>query len=93
MYRLFVLALVMTLTMAFSGCGPKQEATTPTESDTAAPAEQSAETPPATAPESGAEAAGSEEATGSDESAAAEEEDWGEFEVVPSASASAQKKE
>lgn len=87
MYRLFVLALVMTLTVAFSGCGPKQEATTPTESETAAPAEQPAETPPATAPDSGAEAAGS------DESAAAEEEDWGEFEVVPSASASAQKKE
>ncbi|MFO7976891.1 MAG: hypothetical protein R6V12_19950 [Candidatus Hydrogenedentota bacterium] len=98
MYRLFVLALVMTLTVAFSGCGAKQDTPAPTEGEAASssPDEESTEAPPAATSESGAEAGGSEEGTGGEEAKAdedIEEEDWGEFEVVPSASASAQKKE
>ena len=93
MYRLLVLALVLTLTVAFSGCGAKQDTTEPAEGTNAVstPDDQPAADDNAAAP-----AAGSATEKPAEEEADAEdtaEESWDEFEVVPSASASAQKKE
>ncbi len=92
MYRLLVLALVVTVTAAFSGCGAKTETPSaapgaPEVSAPAAPAETAPAAPAETAP------AAAETAAPAGDEASADEADWGEFEVVPSASASAQKKE
>ena len=91
MYRLLVLALVLTLTVAFSGCGRQDRHARSRRTRAArvsAPPEQPAPTAPAPAP-----AAPETPAAPAGDEAKADEEDWGEFEVVPSASASAQKKE
>ena len=79
MYRLLVLALVMTLTVVFAGCGG-----TP---DVPAPAEDEAVSPPAVETPAEPEAEGAEEE--STDEAGADDFDWDDFEVVPGASSSA----
>ena len=93
MYRFLVLALVLTLAVAFSGCGPKTEAPArkPQKPAVSAPPAQPPAAGPAPPAESATEAAAA--AAGDESKAGAAEENWSEFEVVPSASASAQKKE
>jgi hypothetical protein len=92
MYRFFILALVLTVSASFMGCGAPTETAPPSDGSpavstpTEAPDETASAAQVETAPEASAALSG-------DEASVDDADDWGEFEVIPSASASAQKKE
>jgi hypothetical protein len=94
MYRLFVLALALTMTLAFAGCGAKDQAT-PTQPDetVTTPDEGANDEAAAPAASAGSSTEPSDTAAASGDEGEDMDASWDEFEVVPSASASATKKE